>query len=308
MPTGRATDADLSLIRQLGERGVRVTVRQLQVWRRLGIISNPVVVRRGRGRGTESVGYPKGTADEVQRVVDLLQRLRNLDWVVIALFGAGGDPSERAVRDSYKVFIDESEAEFLKVLKLATDNKDAYSQQVRRWIRKYRPEYNDFLDAWDAQAREVAAAESSYEDPATERRSRVGKKEIRERDVRDVLEWMLGFGDTTPALVDTFGLSKADREMYESNGGLPRFAELRDVARETHFSVLVSIRDIVRSDLYRDAMVAMPPLLRRFYEVGLDDPAISGPNNAYKVLITAAMARRDPAKAEIFLNGMPNSE
>jgi hypothetical protein len=276
VPTHRPTEADERLCNELANgHGLIVTVRQLQQWRRLGIIPAPRVKHLGRGKGTRSI-YPPGAADRVAEVAALVRQTGTLHTVVLGLFGTGRLPTERAVRAAYSWTLDQWEQR-RNVLAAKRDNDaKAWSQEVRRVASGLRRDLAEPTEEWTQQARGVARAERATRDDVTGTKNNTSSKDIRGRDLGGFLDAMLdpGEGDATPMLGPFLGPTLVRH--IDDDGGLPTFAQQRTALDAVTIEDLVRLRDAARAGL-REAIAAVVPrpVVARF-DAHYDDPLIGG--------------------------------
>lgn len=291
MPTGEATRADLDL---QGRCGVPVTVRQLQSYRRLGLISGPVVIRRGRGKGTESVTYPSGTEQEVERVVALLDRLKRIQLVVLGLFGVGVTPTERALFDAYRWMLDRWEEHAANALAQIDERGDAGPQYVRRLASEIGKMFPGSRECWTARARAEAAAERAMGNDLSATPVRTTSRDIRERDVTDLYAATLDREDGDPAALGSIlGFDENEmREPMASIGPPPDIAEYRATLDELTFGALVEARDWARANWHAEIAPLLPPRLAAAFGEQFDDPLTVGLPLAVQVLSTHATVRR----------------
>lgn len=307
MPTGEATAADRELLTRLAKMGVTVTVRQLQSWRRLGLIEGPIVVRRGR-LGTESTGYPEGTELEVAKVHFMLERCHNINMVVLALFGIGVNPTEKALRDAYKWYLDRVESHDLRALTLANESHSAYSQFVRRYASEIGEVVAEIPERWKRSAKERAKAESQIDYLSTGKPEKVSSRVVRERDLEGLMESLVhGEGDPS-GFLSVMGFSESDLDEFESLGGMPTITILRRGVDSTTYADLVSMRDEILSswmDLHLEGMpMPMQLLLNRLSE---DDPMTFGYAMASSILSAREFRQRveeyNELEGEVFKQG-----
>lgn len=291
MPTGKPTEADLKLISEMALHGVPISIRQLQDWRRKGIISGPNVVRHGR-RGTESVGYSETAPLEVARVYYLLQEGSSMADVVVSLFGVGVTPTERALRSAYSSVLDTWEKKGRIGLVLADEPGTAYSQRVRRFAASIGRASPSALAKWNDSARERARAESEGVDFATNKRMKVSTRDIRERDTSSFLEAFVdGTGDPFPIL-ESMGMPSEAAEFVEEAGGWPAFSELRDAIDSLSFEDLVLLRDKARLFLRTQSAPIFSEAIVFALREEMDDPSKLGLSIAFGMLFPIALDRR----------------
>jgi hypothetical protein len=299
MPTGEGTSADAELLYRLSLRDIPATVRKLQEWRRLGIVSSPQIVYHGR-KGTEALAYPPGTEDEVAAVVRMLDIHRDLDLVVLGLFGAGVIPTERAVRAAYANFLDESEAGDLKSLALSEAGSDLFSKRVNKYASAVRKDLPEIVDRWNADARSRAKAESRIVDVATEEAVRVTSKDIRERDAEAFILALLGEkGGDASALLRAFGAREERVAGMKADGGIPSYRECRAALDAAAFSSLVATRDLVRGSWHTFVAEEMPEVLGAFLIPLLDAPEAFGLTVAFAVMSATVFFARDPKEVSL---------
>jgi hypothetical protein len=275
VPTGQATAADIRLIRRLAKKGLHVTVRQLQEWRRLGILEPPDVVRRGR-RGTEALDYPPGAVDRVEQILRMLSKHRDMSLVVIGLFGVGVTPTERALRNAYRQYFDRSEADDTKNLVLADAPTTTFSRKVYKLASDMNEQAPWIVDRWNADARARAASERQYLD-ADDQGAHVTSKDIRERDAETFLLARRGEpgGDARP-LLRAFGLPENRVEAMHDDGGIPSYAECRSALDATEFDKIVMVRDVIRDSWDEYLAVMLPEQLAMFINPLVDQPETFG--------------------------------
>jgi hypothetical protein len=94
----RATQA---LVAELRAQGVRCSPRQLEDWRRTGLIPRGHRRSLGRGRGTEVV-YPDDMVERCLRVAERMRRGQPWQVVALSLFAASAELPEETVRAAYR--------------------------------------------------------------------------------------------------------------------------------------------------------------------------------------------------------------
>ncbi|MHB1582208.1 MAG: hypothetical protein ACYCU7_03240 [Acidimicrobiales bacterium] len=293
MPTGHATDADERLIARCAALSVAVTVRQLQTYRRLGLISGPVVVRRGR-KGTESEDYPPGAENEVKRVVDALAGLKKMHLVVLGLFGVGATPAESALFDAYRWALDRWEEHATNALARLDERGDAGPQYVRRLASEIGKAIPGSRNAWNARARATAAAERDMGDELAPTPIPTTSRDIRERDVIDLHAATLDRedGDTAP-FGAILGFDEEEwRESVADIGGPPDLAEYRATLDELSYQALVEVRDMTRANWRGEIVPLLPSALASVFEERFDDPLTVGLGLSMQVLSMHATCRR----------------
>jgi len=113
--TRKSSRADLDLLAELERLGVKgITERQLERWRQAGAIPSPGRRFLGRGKGSISA-YPKGTADRVVRLKELLGRGRTLSKAVLVMFGEGYPVEERALKRAYQWMFNQGSADLMRM-------------------------------------------------------------------------------------------------------------------------------------------------------------------------------------------------
>ena len=164
MPS-KPTAADLDLCHQLRtERGISAGTRQVQEWRRLGLISHDVVAL-GRGKGTASA-YGPDALNEACRVAGALAMVRDLDLVVLGVFGIGHDPAERALRLAYKRHLDSMKVSAVDVLAPWDEGTPKYIRFVRDGMASLRSISPTLADNVNRRAKELATSRGTWVDPA----------------------------------------------------------------------------------------------------------------------------------------------
>lgn len=109
MTTGHASTADAKLLKELRQNGITtggkpISVRQLQTWRRHGLIDRPSTTSHGRhGRAST---YGPDTAKQVAQVAGWLSETGRLYEVVLTAFGLGRNPPEIHLRAAYQSYIE----------------------------------------------------------------------------------------------------------------------------------------------------------------------------------------------------------
>jgi hypothetical protein len=299
MPTGEGTSADAELLYRLSLREIPATVRKLQEWRRLGIISSPEIVHHGRN-GTEALTYPSGTEDQVATIVRMLATHRDMDLVVLGMFGVGVTPTERALRGAYAAFLDESEAADLKSLALSDAGSSLFSKRIYGYASAIRKDMPEIVDRWNADARARAKAESQAVDRGTGEAKRVTRKEIRERDAEGFILDRLGEkgGDAT-ALLRAFGMREERVVGLQSEGGVPTYSECRTALDASEFSVIVGTRDLVRRSWQDFIAEEMPDVLGAYLGPLVDTPEAFGLTVAFAVMSAMVYFARDGREVPI---------
>jgi hypothetical protein len=288
MPTGQGTKADQDLLRVVAKLGATVTLRQLQTWRRIGLVPQPIIVRRGR-LGTESVGYPEGTESVVASVKVMLDRCHKIQMVSLAVFGSGVNLPEKTVRNAYKWLLDRSELDDLRALTLANESHSAYSQFVRKNTLKLADFSEEIQERWMSSARQRAKAESRIPIFDTEETEHVSAQMILERDTEELMESMVS-GDGDPSRVlEVMGFSETDLENFEHDGGMPTFAELRRILDDATYEDLVEMRDEALGRWKGIIDEGMPaPMHHLLTQVSVSDPMFFG----YMMATSVLSARR----------------
>ncbi len=276
MPTGQGTAADAKLIHELAKRDLSVTVRQLQERRRLGIIDPPEIVHRGR-RGTEALDYPPGTVERVVQIEQMLSKHRDMDLVVLGLFGVGVNPTERALRDAYRGFLDKSEADDLKNLALANSDDPLFSEKLYDFASSMRKDIPEAIDRWNADSRERAREERQQVDYATGETIHVTSKDIRKRDAEAWLLARVGDegGDATP-FMSALGFREGLLTSMEEDGGPPTYAEIRTALDAATFEELLTARDLIRGSMSDFFTEALPESMAASLSERVDTPDVVG--------------------------------
>lgn len=121
------TEADRALSAKLAEVGFKASPRAIQDWRRKGLIDHEV---RSLGPWGTEVRYPTQALAQADEACRLLRLCGRAHLVVLALFGVGRTPTERALRDALKWVVDQ----FVKAgtRTLANEGTPALRDQVRR--------------------------------------------------------------------------------------------------------------------------------------------------------------------------------
>jgi hypothetical protein len=294
VPTGEGTAADAELIYRLSLLDVRVTVRQIQGWRRLGIMNSPEIVRRGRN-GTEALSYPPGTEVQVAAIVRMLDVHRDIDLVVLGLFGVGVNPTEVALRKAYEHFQDESEAHDLRSKSLSDAGSTHFSKRVNVYAAAIRKDLPEIVNRWNADARSRARAESQVVDRGTGKPERVTTKEIRERDIEEFILATLGEkGGDASAMLRAFGMreERVAAALHE-DGGVPTYAERRAALDGAELLTLIAIRDLVRRSWDEFVADEMPDTFGAFMRPLFDLPEVGGLMTAVAVESTLVYLVRE---------------
>lgn len=292
MPTGRGTAADAKLIHQLAKRNVPVTVRQLQERRRLGIIDPPEIVHHGR-RGTQALDYPPGTVERIEQIEQMLSKHRDMDLVVLGLFGVGVNPRERALRDAYGGLFDDSEADDLRNLALANSGDPLFSEKLYDFASSMRKEIPEVVDRWNADSRARAREERQQVDPATGEVVHITSRDVRERDAQTWLLARIGDegGDATPFL-SAFGFRESLLAEMDEDGGTPTYAELRSALDAASYGELLRVRDLVRGSMSEFFAEALPESMAALLGPRLDTPDVVGLMVAAGVVSSLAWRER----------------
>lgn len=293
MPTGQATVADVEMIERVERRGRKVSVRQLQAWRRLGIIPGPPVVRKGRGKGTESGRYPDGAEDAVILVLDVLGKCERMPLVVLALFGAGVNPTGKALMNAYRWLVDRLADAAAGGLVELDEYGDRSGQHVRRFISA-SGEVPGVRQRWNRQAKAEADAERAMGEDYTGKPIATTRSDVRERGVRLLYESMLDRedGDVRP-FAAALGMDEQETdEQIGRTGGPPDVGELAAFLDEIDATVLVRLRDHLRSHWAETFAPALPRALAAEVEARWDDPASAGLWVASMVLHAGAVCHR----------------
>ena len=284
--------ADQELIGELAKHGVVVSVRQIQDWRRKGIVSGPEIARRGR-RGTEAIGYPTEAPMEVARVHYLLQEGSTMAEVVVSLFGVGVTPTEKALRNAYSSILDRWEASGRVGLTLSEEGGTAFAQRVRRFATSLGRESPEVLARWNGSARKRARELREEVDIATGERLRTSSREVRENDTADFVGAFIdGSGDPYPIL-ESVGLPENAADAIEEAGGLPTFGELRSAVELTSFTELVEVRDAMRNYMKTQIPPFFPEAFLRAAREDMDDPSKMGLYVALGILYPIAISIRE---------------
>lgn len=304
MPTGTGTRADEELLRAVAMLGATVTVRQLQTWRRMGLVPQPVIVRRGR-LGTQSAGYFEGAEIIVASVKLMLDRCHKIQMVVLAVFGSGVDLPEKTVRTAYKWLLDHIESEDIRALTLANESHSAYSQFVRKNTSRLGDLSEEIKERWLTSAKKRAEAESRTPQYVNLEPEHVSRQMILERDTEDLMESMVS-GDGDPSrILEAMGFSEMDLENYRHDGGMPTIAELRRNLDDATYEELVEMRNEALErwrNLIDEGMPA--PLQNLLNQVSERDPMFFGYMMAASVL-SAHRFRKSTSRAE---EGASNQE
>jgi hypothetical protein len=298
MPTNLATPADLELCARLSDRlvtlwGKPVSPRQIQQWRRLGIVPAPGVEHLGR-RGTRST-YPLEAVDRTQEVAELLGQTQNLHIVVLGLFGVGRDPTERAVRNAYRWMFDRWEQKAFRLLAKFEQPGGGvgFAQEIRRIASSLGHDAPGVIDRWNRRARTMAQAERSMTDVATGQPVRTSSRDVRERDVVDMVSGLI---DPEPGKGEDFvrviGIDEAHIAEVQRLGGGPSFADMRSALDAITWTQLIAIRDETRLQWSEMVSPLLPKDLVDYFSEHLDKPRTGGVEIALSLLSGAALARR----------------
>jgi hypothetical protein len=294
VPTGIETPADAQLIRQLARRGIHVTVRQLQEWRRLGILDSPRTIYHGR-LGTEADEYPEGSEDRVATIVRVLKKYRQMYVVVLGLFGLGVNPTERALRGAYRKLFDISERDDRKSHTIVESGDfGPRMDDISESLRKAVP---GAMERWTADARERAREERMEEDVATGKKPRVTSKDIKIRDTYGWLSARLGESGADDApFLRALGYEELPETVELVGEGGPSYAELRDALDAAEYKDLIRLRDQLLASRQEFISEALPEWLRPFVEQHVEEPETFGMAIAGGVVSAFAFKARWEAK------------
>ena len=292
MPTGHFTQADEELLASVAaEHGLEVSPRQLQEWRRAGLVAAPAKEYLGRGRGTRS-HYPAEAADDVARVAATLEKAHRLPLVVLGLFGVGVTAHERAVRAAYRWQLQRTERAVRVVL--SRTKRSALHPEDRREYARLERESPELSDAWVEHADEVAEAERARGDDVTNAALQTTGKQVRDREAIEILTALEDpdRADVASTLRSVFGATDDHIEALHATGGPVSFSDRRLALDNTSYKDLVSYRDLFLAHQHQ-AIAVLPAALRPIVEPTLGDPLTGGLMIASVVLDVAAMLHRD---------------
>ena len=148
--------------RLASERQLQVTPRELQTWRRLGLVSH-YTVALGRGKGRRPYYLPEAV-DEAAEVAEVLAGFKSLDFAVLELFGRGRNPTLAALKHAYKWWLDRTEAQAHEVLALFDGNGKVFSRRVRDEIHQIGEAFPALAKHLEKVCREAAQAEEPLGD------------------------------------------------------------------------------------------------------------------------------------------------
>jgi hypothetical protein len=296
MTSVRCTTADQEICEITGTEP-----RQLQDWRRLGLVDHEVR-SLGRGRGRAAT-YPPHAVDQIRDVKRLLALYGKLDLVTLALFGVGRNPTEKAFRKAFASLVESDVRAGHRMLAARDDESPAFSDRVRRGSMLMSRETSEVVeklrDLTRAQAkdriREDQQRQNDLQVPPD--RGHVGTEARQARE--DAI------GDLVAALVDPDQSEGNERVLFEAlglagdviddideAGGAVTFAEMQQVVDELSYKELIVARDEMRRGFLQVERFQGSPLFA-FIATSFDDPAAVGVTLAMSVASGLAMVRRD---------------
>lgn len=261
----RATEADLGLCELvLSEHQLVATPRQLQEYRRLGLLMHETI-SLGRGRGTQA-SYPPGSSAQVALILQSLAALDTLDRVLLGLFGAARLPrserADRAVLDAYRRYLSDLEGHVgTLVERFDHGGRSAVPRTVKRATRGVRDQSPKVAERIDAACRTEATGDRRMSD-------------VREAMFVKAAE-VVGEGGSAPDLLLAIG---ADPNAVASSSGVRPVNEalgaVEAVVEQYGFGALVAARDGIR-ELFAPVMAALFGADPGF-DLPLDDPRTGG--------------------------------
>jgi hypothetical protein len=293
----RYTDADRDICELTG-----VEPRQLQDWRRLGLVDHEVR-SLGRGRGREA-SYPPQAVDQILAVKRLLALYGKLDLVTLALFGVGRTPTEKAFRKAFGRLVETDVQAGHRMLAARDDEAPAFSDRVRRGsssMAREIPEVVDKLrDLTRAQAqdriREDKARHKNLQVPRDTQSVSIETRRAREDAVADLAAALVDpdqSGGNERVLLQALGLNGNVIDQIEDAGGPCTFAEMQQAVEESSYEDLIVARDAMRRDFLQVTRFLGSPLFA-FISAYFGDPAVVGVTLALSVASGLAMMRRVP--------------
>lgn len=247
----RCTEADRALCaRLLDEHNIVVEPRRIQEWRRLGFIDHEVrSLGRGRGR---IASYPPQAIEQARTVYGLVSQYAKLSYVTLALFGVGYNPTEKALRRTFKSEIERYVKRSNAMLLARNEEAGRYGDWVRRGsasMARDIPEVGEKL-----RALALAEAREQVYDYAT---GEMGSLRTEARRARES-----AIGDLVAAFVDPdqsdgnewilFKAMGLDVDAIAEVGGGATFAEMQQAIDDSTYKELIDARDIVRRGFLED--------------------------------------------------------
>lgn len=299
--SARCTEADRQICEITG-----TTPRQLQDWRRLGLVDHEVR-SLGRGRGREA-SYPPQAVGQVREIKRLLALFGKLDLVVLALFGVGRTPTEKAFRKAFANLVESDVEAGHRTLTARDDDSPAFSDRVRRGsssMAREVPEIAEKLrDLTRSQAKERIEEDKQRAKNLQVPRDTGSRGTEARRAREDVV------GDLVAALVDPDEGDGTERILYEAiglsgdvlddidhAGGAVTFAEMQQVVDELSYEDLIAARDNMRQGFSHVERFQGSPLVA-FITSYFEDPAVVGVALAMSVASGIAMVRRSSQVGE----------
>jgi hypothetical protein len=302
----RYTQADHGLIAELAAMNVRVGLRALQDWRRDGLVEHEHNIEGGRAGSQAS--YPERACGQVAQVVALLAQYGKLDLVVLAMFGVGHNPTEKALRRAFARLLDEDKAAGIRTLTAAEEGRSSFRDQVRRGSASINKEVPEVAGAINSLVRSLALAEAQDDDrnaraaglppgadaipPQTRRR------EVREQVVTDFASALVDPDKSGHGGRDMFaclGFAEDEIDDMEDMGGPATFDEMRAALDCSPFGEIVAARDEARRGLTESPLPfagGASPVIQ-FIVGHIDEPAVVGITIAMGVLSGLAFSRRE---------------
>jgi hypothetical protein len=295
MTSARCTPADLEICETTG-----VEPRQLQEWRRLGLVDHEVR-SLGRGRGRVA-SYPPRAVDQVREVQRLLALWGKLDLVILALFGLGWNPKEKAFRKAFASVVMREMKAGNRVLAARDEGSQAFSDRVRHGsssISRETPEVAQKL-------RELARKQAKQRIDADKQRATdlqaprdlgnlgTEARRAREEAVADLLAALVDPDQSDGnerIMLEALGLSDDFLDDIDNAGGPCTFAEMQEVVDELSYEEIITARDATRRDFLQVERFAGSPVFG-LITASFDDPAVVGVTLALSVASGLAMVRR----------------
>lgn len=297
MSSARFTLADQALCEMTGTEP-----RQLQEWRRLGLVDHEVR-SLGRGRGRVA-SYPPHAVDQVREVKRLLVLWGKLDLVILALFGVGWNPKEKAFRKAFASVVKREVKAGNRVLAARDEGSQAFSDRVRHGsssMARETPEVAQKLrELARKQAKERIDADKQREMDLQAPRDlgNLGTeaRRAREEAVADLLAALVDPDQSDGnerIMFEAFGLSGDFLDDIDDAGGPCTFAEMQEVVNELSYEELIAARDKMRQGFSQVERFASSPLFP-YLTTHFDDPSVVGVTLTFAVASGLAMERRSP--------------